>query len=74
MSRREHLEWCKERALQYVDRGLFTLAIASLGSDLRKHPETVGSVQLVSDIGVPLVMRPGSPDAAEIRNFIEGFN
>jgi hypothetical protein len=40
ISRAEHLEWCKKRALEYVNRGDTSQAFASMGSDLGKHPET----------------------------------
>jgi len=42
-SRAEHLEWCKQRALAYLEHGeFFSIADAgaSLISDLGKHPET----------------------------------
>lgn len=71
-SRAEHLAWCKERALEYADAGDTSSAIASMGSDLRKHPETADHAAM------PLMMmmamsgqfeRPG-----ELRKFIEGFH
>jgi hypothetical protein len=37
--RDEHLEWGKERAREYLDAGELSNAVASLGSDLAKHPE-----------------------------------
>ena len=40
MTRQEHLDWCKQRALEYVDGGDLTNAYASMVSDLGKHPET----------------------------------
>jgi hypothetical protein len=39
-SRKEHLEWCERRALEYVEMGDLKNAYASMASDLRKHPET----------------------------------
>ena len=69
--RAEHLQWCKDRALEYADRGDVAQAVASMGSDLRKHPGTE------NHSGVELMMmlamagqfdRPG-----ELRRFIEGF-
>lgn len=38
--REQHLAWCKERALAYVDRGDLVNALASFTSDMSKHPET----------------------------------
>jgi hypothetical protein len=40
VTRDEHLAWCKKRALEYVDAGDLTNAVASMGSDLKKHPDT----------------------------------
>lgn len=37
MDRAQHLAWAKARALEYVERGDLTNAIASLVSDLGKH-------------------------------------
>ncbi len=40
MTRSEHIEWCKKRALEYADKGELLTALASMASDLNKHPET----------------------------------
>ena len=40
MSRVQHLEWAKARALEYVELGQLQYALESMISDLRKHPET----------------------------------
>lgn len=66
-SRAEHLAWCKQRALEYADRGDIAGALASMGSDLRKHPDLERSADLVM-----LGMFENTP--AKMRHFIEGFN
>jgi hypothetical protein len=69
--RAEHLRWCKDRALAYADMGDVSSAVASLGSDLRKHPGTRnhGGVELMMMHAMAgLFDRPG-----ELRKFIEGF-
>lgn len=38
-TREEHLALAKERALEYVQRGELSLAVASMTSDLTKHSE-----------------------------------
>jgi hypothetical protein len=38
LTRDEHLAWCKRRALEYVDAGDLTHAVASMASDLKTHP------------------------------------
>lgn len=43
-TREEHLEWCRQRALEYVDADDPVQAYASMSSDLRKHPETEGLI------------------------------
>jgi hypothetical protein len=40
LDRNKHLTWCKRRALEYVDQGDLASAVASMSSDLSKHPET----------------------------------
>lgn len=71
MTRAEHLAWAKERALVYADMGDVSQAMASLGSDLNKHPDTKGHAAM------PLMMMlaiNGHLDApGELRKFIEGF-
>ena len=42
MNRAEHLQWCKDRAMEYCRQGDVTNAYASMASDLSKHPETEG--------------------------------
>ena len=72
MTRAEHLKWAKDRALEYADQGDVTNAIASMGSDLNKHPETADhpATQLMMMMAMTGQFdRPG-----ELRKFIEGFN
>jgi len=72
MNRSEHLQWCKERALEYVDSGDVTNAIVSMGSDLRKHPETEGHLGI--QLGMVMMMGGKMNTADDARKFIEGFN
>lgn len=68
---REHLDYCKARALDYVDQGDVAQAYASLTSDLGKHPETnTADYAIVLRLGMPAVL---DDDAAEMRRFIEGL-
>ena len=71
MTREEHLAWCKERALEYVDRGDLLQGITSMGSDLSKHPETENHPGI--NIGIGLVAIGSLSSQAEMRTFIEGF-
>ena len=72
MTRREHLDWCKKRALEYVDAGDIEQAYASMASDMGKHPETRNHAAL--DFGT-LLLAMGDLDTPEkMSKFIEGFN
>lgn len=71
MTRAEHLAWCKERALEYVDTDPVN-AWTSLVSDLGKHPETVDHMGI--GLGVMELIRGGLSTPKQMRNFIEGFN
>jgi hypothetical protein len=72
MNREEHLKWCKERAMQYVDAGDIPQAIASMHSDLGKHPETANHAGI--QLGFMLLMSGNLNTQEEARKFIEGFN
>ena len=72
MTREEHLEWCKKRALEYVDQGDMSQAFASMGSDLNKHPETKEHIGMY--LGMALLMAGHLSTPMEMRRFIEGFN
>ena len=71
-TRAEHLDWCKERAREYCDRGDAMNAMNSMFSDLGKHPETAGHKGI--DIGLMLMMTGGLRGPTEARKFIDGFN
>jgi hypothetical protein len=72
VTRDEHLAWAKERALEYADQGDTGQAIASLISDLGKHPDTAGH----SGIGLMAMLKMTGhlSTPREVREFIEGFN
>ena len=71
MTRAEHLAWCKERALEYVEAGDLTGAFASMTSDLNKHPETEGHTG--TELGFMQIMVGGLNTPAEMRRWIEGY-
>ncbi len=71
-TREEHINWCKERALEYVDRGDLDNAWGSMVSDLGKHPETAGYA--VIQLGMMLKMSGNMNTKDEVKKFIEGFN
>lgn len=59
MTRAEHMAWAKQRALEYVERGELSSAIASMISDLGKHPETARSVAIGAMIAPLHSVNPG---------------
>jgi hypothetical protein len=74
MTRNEHLAWCKQRALEYVDDGDMTNAFASMLSDLGKHPDLSGARDLCAQLGGMLLMSGHLSTPHEMREWIDGFN
>lgn len=72
MTRAEHLAWAKERALEYVDAGDVPNALASINSDMRKHPETAEHSGL--ELGMMLALGGHLQTPAQMREWIEGIN
>ena len=72
ITRSEHLAWCKQRALEYVDRGDVSQAFASMTSDLRKHGETQDHAGI--ELGASLLFGGHLSTPEQMRTFIEGFN
>ena len=72
MTRQEHLDWAKKRALEYVNRGDVLQAFTSMESDLSKHPELEKHIGI--NLGLQLMMIGNLNSPNEMRNFINGFN
>jgi len=70
MDRKEHLAWCKQRALEYVEQGDLPQAVASMTSDLTQHRETAQS----ADLSIMGMMEAMHGNTAGLRRWIEGFN
>lgn len=68
VSRADHIAWCQRRALDFVDIGDLAQALASLQSDLRKHPNTAGHPAIVSGMVLVQAGKLRSPGA--MRAFI----
>jgi len=68
VNRAEHLEWCKQRAIPYAQAGQYQQALASLASDLDKHPETQGHPAGI--LGLGMLMSGGFHSPAEMIKFI----
>lgn len=72
MERAEHLQWCKDRALEYVHAGDIQRAVASMSSDLSKHPDTVNHPAI--SLGTMLLLGGHMKSASETEKWINGFN
>jgi hypothetical protein len=71
VTRDQHLASCKSRALEYVDAGDLTNAIASMGSDLKNHPDTDNpALEGLVRIGMMYVT---DGNKAAVQRWIEGF-
>jgi hypothetical protein len=71
-TRAEHLAQAKRRALKYVDAGDLPSALASIGSDLDKHPETRDHPG--TKLGLILMINGSLSTRDDMRRFIEGYN
>ncbi|MEE8427060.1 MAG: hypothetical protein V3S15_07215 [Woeseiaceae bacterium] len=72
--RQAHLDWCKQRALEYVDAGDLPGAFASFSSDVTKHPETQGISETIAMLGMPMLVSGLLDTAVKMRDHIEGYN
>lgn len=71
---KEHMAWCKKRALEYLNRESkwysTTNAVSSMLSDIRKHPETAKLMNNPVIAGLGLLALNGHREAEK---FITGF-
>ncbi len=74
MTRAEHLQWAKDRALELARGGDNGQALASMISDLGKHPETSSSVDIAATLGMNLMIAGYLSTESEMVNWINGFN
>ena len=72
MNRSEHLSWCKQRALEYINNGELGQAWASMASDLSKHPDTENHSAIT--LGTMLMMGRGLSTPEAMKKFINEFN
>lgn len=68
----EHIDWCKKRAMEYVDAGEPYNALASLQSDLRKHFETARHPAL--ELGAMLTATGHLNTTEQVRQWIGGIS
>ena len=70
-SRQQYLQWCKIRALKYIDDNDFSHAFVSMCLDLNSNSETRNHPAI--DIGTKLIMSGYLSTKTDMKNFIEGF-
>ena len=72
----EHIKWCKERALAYLDKTskFYNVqeAITSMMSDMRKDPTTAELINSDS-MNFITVMTLGDLTHDNVKKYIEGF-
>lgn len=73
MTRQEHLNWCKQRALEYVEAGDNSQAMASMCSDVMKHPETQMH-QSTNELGMGMLLAGLLNSPQQMRDWINGYN
>ena len=73
MNRSEYLQWCKNRALAYVDAGELHEAFTSMCSDIEDHPETKHHAA-TNELGMMQLMRGMLNTPAAMRGWIMGYN
>lgn len=71
MDRAEYLKWCKDRAIDYLNHNDLNGAVASMMSDMRKHPETEGYPAILDVLGIIEVR---NHNREGVRRWITGFN
>jgi len=71
-NRTEHLQWCKDRALDYVKQNDMKQAFASFQSDMTKHPETANHLAL--QMGTMLLLGGQLSSARQMSDWITGCN
>ena len=69
-TRAEHVRWCKQRALEYIDLGQPDRAYASMVSDMGKHKETEEAIRLNLVAGAAALKYDGIDG---VRRWVEGF-
>lgn len=71
MNAAQHFDWARGRALEYVEAGNAGDAMASLVSDLNKHPGTAGII--TPDLLYLLAGEVILGGIQGVRSFIEGL-
>lgn len=71
-ARSDHLQWCKDRALEFVDAGQLPNAFSSFMSDLNKFDEPMYEAELLRTLTIVGFAQCGTAD--KMRAWINGFS
>ena len=72
MNREEHLQFAKDRALEYCDNGSVIEAWTSFVGDMGAHKELANHHAI--ELGTMLLMSGNNNSVPEMRKFINGCN
>lgn len=73
ITRAEHLVWAKARAIYYVDTGNLPGAVASMISDMGKHPDIELPQDVESGPLMDALMAAAHGDAEAVREWIDSW-
>jgi hypothetical protein len=73
MTKEEHLEWAKLRALYYCDFGDPAQAVASMTSDMAKHPDIALPHGVIAGPLADALMAASRGNRAAVRDWILGW-
>ena len=68
-TRAEHVQWCKDRAMEYLDHGDLAGAVTSMTSDMSKRDDCNMS-QVLLPLGMMYVI---NHDFDGVKRWVEGF-
>ena len=72
-NREEHMQWCKDRAVAYIDAGDIKQAFTSMCSDVEKHPETIHH-KATNQLGMMQLVGGMLSTPEKMRKWILGYN
>ena len=73
MNRIEHMNWCKQRAMEYIKAGDLNQAFVSMCSDVMKHEETKMHAT-TNQLGMSLLMTGNLNTVKQMTDWIQGYN
>lgn len=72
-TREQYVQWCKDRAMEYVERGDLLEGVTSMMSDMDKRDDTKLKGALGA-LGIHAAMQAQQGNRDMVERFILGFN